>query len=49
MLVVFAVPTVDTECTKDIDYFVTDNCLTSIAKKTIRSTSLNNVIFKSAR
>jgi hypothetical protein len=49
VLMRFTLPTVDTESTKDIFYFITNNSLTSVNKKAARSTSLNNIIFKSVR
>jgi hypothetical protein len=49
VLVRFTLPTVNTKGTKDIFNVVTNNSLTSVTKKTIGSTSLNNVIFKGVR
>jgi hypothetical protein len=49
MLVRFTLPTIDTECMKDIFYFITNNGLNSVTKKAVGSTSLNNVIFHGVR
>jgi hypothetical protein len=49
LLVRFTLPTVNTNGTKDIFNLVTSKSLTSVTKKAIGSTSLNNVIFESVR
>jgi hypothetical protein len=49
VLVRFTLPTIDTECMKDIFDFITNNGLTPVTKKSIGSTSLDNVIFEGVR
>jgi hypothetical protein len=49
VLVRFALPTVNTKGTTHICNLVTNNSLTSVTKKMIGSTSLNNVTFESGR